>query len=469
MDCWPLNPYFSKGMLRDPAMFFGRTDLLRCLYEAVAHRQCVSVVGSRGIGKSSLLWYASLPEIQARFSLPLQRHIFVFLDLREYLTKASEDFFHSVSRAIIAEGAKAGLTLQQAGSGGEAFSNVLDQIEEEGYFPVLLLDAFDKVTLNQRFDERFFEFLRAHASIGQVSYITTTQDSLARVCHREIAGSPFFNIFYEYSLDALTPEETSELINRPLKLAGMPFTDEEIQLARNLAGRHPFLLQRVCYVLYENKRQRFEGKLDVHSIKSQAYKDLKHLFEDIWSQLSSEQYVQLLDEAQQKERHQRILPELSESSLFRQFVRNTCHAKLFDMTIEDLKDALEKIDDLQALGEVNLRLIKPVSLRLQNHLSPSIRERGAAIREVLKEALEELRGTGARTSSAPDWKIYNILDYCYFHKNRYSLTNDQVNARLELKSDRQFYREKNKALCELYNILVDRENKLVEDEPIEEE
>src|SRR5437667_3019785 len=81
------NPYFSKAMIQDPKMFFGRADLLSRVYEMVARRQCASLVGPRGIGKSSFLWYTSLPESQALFPFDLNRHIFVLLDLRGYLRK----------------------------------------------------------------------------------------------------------------------------------------------------------------------------------------------------------------------------------------------------------------------------------------------------------------------------------------------------------------------------------------------
>ena len=104
------NPYFAKAKLHDPEMFFGRQDLLRRVYETVAHRQSVSILGPRGIGKSSFLWYASLLEVQTQFRFDLSRHLFVLLDLRNYLNKTCEDFFHKVSQAIIAVGKRRGLT-----------------------------------------------------------------------------------------------------------------------------------------------------------------------------------------------------------------------------------------------------------------------------------------------------------------------------------------------------------------------
>ena len=47
------------------------------------------------------LAYARKPEIQQRFHYDLTRHIFVLVDLREYLYKTDSQFFESVSQQIL--------------------------------------------------------------------------------------------------------------------------------------------------------------------------------------------------------------------------------------------------------------------------------------------------------------------------------------------------------------------------------
>ena len=86
---------------------------------------------------------------------------------------------------------------------------------------------------------------------------------------------------------------------------------------------------------------------------------------------------------------------------------------------------------------------------------PSTVERGMVIREVLKEAFERLRGPGVRADSAPEWKYYNILYYRYF---RYRLKHEQIAARLEFTSTRQYFRERNKAIEALLHILIKMEH-----------
>ena len=247
----PLNPYFNITAIRITDMFFGRVDLLRRFYGAIANRQSVAVVGSRHIGKSSLLLCASLSEIQERFDFDLSHHIFVYLDMRENLHKTCEDIFRAVSKGIISRCPNSiNVQLQSNENGEDAFQNLLEQIMGKDFFPVLLLDAFDNITLNKQIDPEFFAFLRSQGGSGKISYVTASVAPLPEVCHHGIADSPFFNIFYNYLLGPLTLNEAQELITIPSERANLPFTEEERNWILHLAGRDPFFIQRVCYTLF---------------------------------------------------------------------------------------------------------------------------------------------------------------------------------------------------------------------------
>lgn len=77
------------------------------------------------------------------------------------------------------------------------------------------------------------------------------------------------------------------------------------------------------------------------------------------------------------------------------------------------------------------------------------------IRDVLREAFERLRAGSVRSDSASEWQVYNILYYRYF--KRHNITNEQIAARLEMGSVRQFYRERPKAIEALLNVLLEME------------
>ena len=454
-----LNPYFNLTAIRTPDMFFGRADLLRRFYSAIANRQSVSIVGSRHIGKSSFLLCASLPDIQERFDFDLSRHIFAYIDLREYLHKTSADFFRAVCKGILKHCPDSlHIQLQEDENVEDMFHALLEQIVSQDFFPVLLLDAFDNVARNMHFNPEFFAFLRSQGSGGKISYVTASVAPLAEVCHRGIADSPFFNIFYHCPLGPLTLEEARELITVPSERVDLPFTEEERHWILQMAGRHPFFIQRVCYALIEEKL--FSSKSHLKQVKKLIYHDLLPHFQDTWDNLPEKSRSILQDEAQQKVKQERKLPELSESSLFRQFVRDTCRARLFKMTEEELEHALDNLDDARTLGQLDLRLLNLVSQRLKKVENPSSIEKGMAIRAVLNEAFERLRGADIENDvdsaslPQPAPQPYKILSLRYF---KYHLKNEQIAARLGL-SVRQYFRYRSRAIEDLLNILFEMEN-----------
>lgn len=463
MQTGPLNPYNYLSAVQDPHMFYGRNHTLRRIYSAILTAQSIAVIGSRQAGKSSLLYCIRLPQVQARFEYDLSHHLTILIDLREYLHKTKSDFFEAVSKQICAQ-SRLPLQLPAPGPSGEdIFSQLLDQIKEQQYHTVLLMDAFDNVTRNTHFDFGFFGFLRSQATLGKVSYITASLAPLDKVCHQEIKESPFFNIFGNCELEALAQDDARLLVSEPAQKAGLPFTEEEVNWVLKQAGRHPFFLQRTCYYLFDEKREHSGVPPDLARVKKQVYKEMRPRFVNIWEDLSQEEQERLKIEAQHKGLQERdYLPELSESQLFRLFVRDMYGLHVYQLTVEALEEALEEMDDVRALGDTELRHMNIVSQRLKKVGIASGAERGIAIRDVLNEAFERMKNNGsARKDTAPEWRHYNILYYRYF-KNR--LKHDQIAARLEFSSTRQYFRERTKAVATLLNILIEMEVSAQEDE-----
>src|SRR5581483_8828930 len=197
----------------------------------------------------------SFPQIQQRFSEDLGHHIFVWLDLREFLARETADnFFATVTGHIVAQcSGKVDLEVEtdEEEEPFEQFRRILEQVKEQGYHLVLLMDAFDNIARNQHFDLEFFSFLRSQAT--KVSYVTASVAPLAKVCHRAVEESPFFNIFAMYEIEPLSREDARALIQIPSANAGIYFTEYEVEWVLRQAGLHPFFIQRVCYHLFEEK------------------------------------------------------------------------------------------------------------------------------------------------------------------------------------------------------------------------
>ena len=447
------NPYYSTSTLHNTKMLFGRILLLRRIYSALANRQSISLVGLRHMGKSSLLHCLRQPEMLEQFEYDFSHYIFVLIDLREYLDKKSEDFFAAVSRQIILQSRGRLKKLSQGHGNEHEFSSLLDQISEQKFHTILLMDAFDNVIRNSNFDLSFFSYLRSQATLGKVSYVTATIAPLNKVCHSSIEESPFFNIFSKHVLQPLAPDDAYALATQPAIQAGLPFTEQEVTCALDLAGHHPFFIQRVCYVLFEEKYRLHGAQVDCDHFTALAYAELEPYFESIWERLESKQQDVLKNWVLFKSSSNSEIPELSASSLFRRFVFEKFAQQRYTPTLEVVENALETLQNPSALGETDLQHLSIVSLRAK-HAALTPTEKGVAIREVLTEAFDRLRGSGYRKDTEPAWKAYNILYYRYF---KYHLKNDLIIARMEFTSNRQFFRERKKAIEALYNILLEME------------
>ncbi|HEY4034405.1 MAG TPA: ATP-binding protein [Ktedonobacteraceae bacterium] len=455
------NPYGHLTAIRDPKLFVGRTHELRRLYASINDQQCISIVGTRRIGKSSILCCMQLPEMQERYAseYDLSKHILVFVDLGEFVQKTRDDFFNHIATQLVVQ-CKDHLPLEMPSrSNADGFSDLLDEIKETKFHPVLLLDAFDTITRNPQFDPNFFTFLRAQANRGRVSYVTASIASLDKFCHPDIVGSPFFNIFSLCHLGPLMEKETQQLITTPTHNSECQFTEDEVKRVVHLAGRHPFFINRVCYWLFEEKwyKDYASERAMLKYVKDLAHEDLLPHFEHIWNaSLDTEQREDLKEEARRKEVKQRRMPELSESALFRKFVRNTCNIKSAQITGKHLEKVLENLNDAKVLGESHLIDLDVVYMRAQSEPSPHLPlQKGLIVRKILCEAFERLRPNEMQTDMSVVWRLYNILDYSYF-KPHANMNNEQIAARLGI-SLRQFYRERGRAIELLLNTLIEME------------
>lgn len=452
------NPYQSFKPISDPHMFFGPTSVILRIYSALESYESISLVGLRHSGKTTLLRCMSQPIIQNRVRYDFSHHLFVYIDIRNWLRKSSDDFFDMVSEAIIAASRGRLDIALPLKIGGDRYITVLERVKERGFHMVLQLDDFDDVTRNQAFDPEFFMFLRAQASAGLVSYVTASVAPLNLICHPAIEGSPFFNIFGVCRIKPLALDEARDLVMIPSRLAGLPFTEEEAAWLIRSAGRYPFFIQRFCYYLFEEKSRGRTSEVNRKRILKQAYDELLPHFEYLWKELSAEQQELMKEEAQRKSIQERQIPELSESSLFRKFVRLTCHLSFFrmnkDEVVAELKKVLKHLDQPEFLGNSKLRHLNLVVSRLKHGGSPSTFETGFAVREVLYEAFEKMRGPVARLDYDPTWRLYNVLHYTYFKKIR--ANQSQIATRVGI-SYRHYHRMKDEAIETLANRLLEME------------
>ncbi len=450
------NPYGQLTAIRSAEMFFGRENSLELLCNALMDGQSVAIIGPRRIGKSSLLACSRLPELQRRVGCDLDNHLLILINLEEHLQRTPEGFFAFVCEQLLQQSRKELRLEMPPGTDGDQFSQLLNQFKSQGFHPVLLLDEFDSIVRNPQFNPDFFSFLRAQANAGKVSYVTASLSTLDQICHSDIVGSPFFNIFSHHSLGPLTEDSAIDLITIPSKAAGCLFTENEIQFVLKVAGRHPFYIQRTCYFLFQQKSQS-NNKLNIHHLKSQVYDELLPHFSYAWNHLEPEQQEQLRREAIRKDSQQRKIPELSESFLFREFVRDKAKITSGELTMEYLRGVLGKLDDFNFLGECRLSNLNIIFSQEQAETLTAI-ERGMRVYKLLDDALAQLQPTSSYSVVAPEWQMYNVLHSSYFKRDRRS--NKQLASYLGM-SERDFYRKRDNAVSALLNIILRMESSFI--------
>lgn len=455
------NPYYDYSSVRDLDMFFGRREILQAIFAACKQRQCFSLVGTRKIGKSSVLMHMQSIELQRRLGVDrdLQHHIFIYIDMRNYLQHTLSDFFQELSAQIVMH-APEHLVLHPAGEKShETFTRNLQDLHGAGYHLVLMMDVFDKVEDEQQFGPNFFSFLRAPSTKGWISYITASLKPLYLISPIEAASSPFFDNFKVGYLGALSQEEARQLVTVPAERAGLPFDESEKSWMSEVAGRHPFFLQVTGQQLFEEKaRQAASGRpIDYQAVTQRIYDELFPYCDRIWNELLPEQQRELKQETRQSAGSRQRLDELSECVLFRRYVReqsrqvhgNRARGQA-GFTVKNLKEALTRLDDRAFLQNSPLAELCALDSQHDGGRAATYR-RGQLLQEYLRQAFERMKPEGARSDHAPEWRLYNTLYYHYFTK---SITNDQAAARLGI-SLRQFYRDQERALQALIQELLD--------------
>ena len=279
------NPFFYGGMITDPSKFFGRKEELRIIFGRLGTTppQCVSVVGERRIGRSSLLYH--ITQVYDRYLSEPERHLFAYIDLQSARCHTRDGLLAKMLKALLAQA-----KLDKSSEDGQwldglwerlnrgekvdlvLFEEALERMHGLGLRPVVCLDEFENLTARpDEFDNDFFDSWRSVAQFGHIAFITASRMPLELLSRSGKLTSPFFNIFAKLPLGELKPDEARELITQP---SDRPFTEEEVKLALKLAGCHPFRLQIVCSIIYEEKATGQVNPFEVKKAYERAVKPL---------------------------------------------------------------------------------------------------------------------------------------------------------------------------------------------------
>jgi len=174
-----------------------------------------------------------------------------------------------------------------AGEDGDlvAFDFALEELQADGIRLLLCLDEIEN--LIQRADEfnDVLEDWRACGSMGQMAMVTASAQPLADLCESGGLTSPFYNIFTQYGLGLLAPDEGQSLVkdNMDVDAAALEFLEQ-------VAGGHPFFTQMVAGHLWD---VRGKGDVDYDQLRQELWFQFQPHLQYLWRKLTPDEQAVL--------------------------------------------------------------------------------------------------------------------------------------------------------------------------------
>jgi serine/threonine protein kinase len=277
------NPYLNRVMISNPLEFFGREREITRIYSRLdaPRPQSISVVGDRRIGKSSLLYHIYGAKNRKQHMRNYLETLFVYLDFQQDLQFDVPRFIDFLFNMFTYE-SKSHQDYTQREKTLDELKNVIHQLHDDGKRIVILMDEFEVITRNPRFEGQFFALLRALANTYHVAYVTSSHEDLQKMCHdKSISDSPFFNIFSNLILRPFSAAEAHALIRVPSAREGIPLERHADRIVE-MAGFFPLFLQIACSATFEALMDDPSAELDWRRVREAFLEEVKPHYQSIW-------------------------------------------------------------------------------------------------------------------------------------------------------------------------------------------
>jgi serine/threonine-protein kinase len=279
------NPYDYRLPVRDPEAFFGRSMHLQCACGGIARKEYISFVGEPHSGLTSLLNRLMAQRFHAQCESvagPLQ---FIYVDCNLF------DEPLPLVRYLLSQVAP-DRPMPSGTNWRLAFGRFISALERlQNKRIVIVLDDFEHIGRSELFVD-FIDSLRGLAVRVFMTLIVATHIELHRACHKDIASSPFPNIFKVQDVAPFTAEEFSEFLKTTSAASRaqlMPYADNILRLG----GRWPYFLQMACAHYYDEVANR--GEPDHEAIAERLKAEARPAFEGIWQRLDARAKAVLRD------------------------------------------------------------------------------------------------------------------------------------------------------------------------------
>jgi len=280
------NPFGLRGGV-EPERFVEPERLVWEVTEDIAKKQCVSIVGARMIGKTSLLKFLASERCQDYYQYesgqtPALR--FAYIDLQEHSGKRREQLVPELACAM-----SEGLPVKKKFQGNthaeavEWIKQTAGRSRDGRPLWVLLFDEFDRIVELNGIDKELFDELRALPQHYNLCYVIGSRRKLFDLpLPQGVSTSPFFNLSKEHFLSVWDEATARALVFKPRGKELKLFTDDDFAFMTRLTARHPLLLQIGCYHLFNARRAGGKKTVDYNQVQESYMQEAESVYRYYW-------------------------------------------------------------------------------------------------------------------------------------------------------------------------------------------
>lgn len=292
-----LNPFIWGPPIDGINKFFGRKNELLTIQNMLYQKKgCLSIIGERRIGKTSLLNSVTFPEIINAYDLD-EQIVFCHIAFQGFESSTVERIWMHILDRL------SKMFPEDLNEELKTFfeKNIIDTMSLLSLFEklqvikiVFLFDEFEALLENPQISQDFYGCLRniSQAQNCCVSYIIVTHKPLA-FYFKDVDSpvSQFFNSFQTLILHPLEISECNDLIEENLKDREVRFYETDKNKLINISGGYPYFFQMACYYLYnayQNEQKDIWGYVEEEfRLQSKAH------FEYFWKKSEENQKILL--------------------------------------------------------------------------------------------------------------------------------------------------------------------------------
>ena len=285
------SPYTPNRPVANRWLFFGRAAEREQIRNRLLNMDSSAVLGSRHIGKSSLLFFLSHHE----FWPAEQQFLLAYLDLQEAVYRTPRGLLNGALQQweVYLNGRvhtepthdypPVGNLLTPTVIDASDFAGRVQSLREAGYRPVLCLDDIELLlTRPSKFDNLFATW-RILGEAHHLAFVTASQRPLTDLFKAANRTTRFPTLFRQLNLGLLSQDAAYELLNEPMARQGLVVPAAAFEQLLALCGPHPFYLQLAAVPLFQDLMR---GQYQAKTLAEQFHRQAEPHWRDLWQSLS---------------------------------------------------------------------------------------------------------------------------------------------------------------------------------------